>query len=259
VTLVAAAPSREQLLEHVVATRIAGSVATPREGNLANIRKMLAREPEYWFGLELDRDWTYESVLDVLARRVGIDADASHETGADRIEPERCVDALDAMADVLAQVAADRGSVLVATGHPTGLLVTMQQVASALAARGCTTLTPADGEWVMVGADRRRIRFLGGVATVGTGGDLMHTHAPEPMHAVLAALAEPPDLVVGDHGWAGASGQAGIRTVGFADTNDPALFVGAEEGKVEVVVPVDDNVLPRHYVPLTSYLLRHLD
>jgi len=259
VTLVAAAPSREQLLEHVVATRVAGSVATPREGNLANIRKMLAREPEYWFGLELDRDWTFESVLDVLVRRVGIDADASRESGADRIEPERCADALDAMAGVLAQVADDRGTVLVATGHPTGLLVTMQQVAGALAAQGCTVLTPADGDWVAIGADHRRIRFLGGVATVGTGGDLTHTHAPEPMQAALAALDRRPDLVVADHGWAGAAGQAGVRTVGFADTNDPALFVGAEEGKVEVVVPIDDNVLPRHYLPLASYLLRHLD
>ena len=66
------------------------------------------------------------------------------------------------------------------------------------------------------------------------------------MRGLLAALAEdgepPPDLVVADHGWAGAAGQAGITTVGFADCNDPALFVGEAEGKVAVVVPLDDNV-----------------
>jgi hypothetical protein len=31
--------------------------------------------------------------------------------------------------------------------------------------------------------------------------------------------------------------------------------VGEAEGKIAVAVPLDDNVLPRHYNPLTSYLL----
>ena len=64
-----------------------------------------------------------------------------------------------------------------------------------------------------------------------------------------------PDLVIADHGWAGAAGQAGVATVGFADCNDPALFAGEAEGKVRVVVPLDDNVPPHYYTPLTVYLL----
>ena len=35
-----------------------------------------------------------------------------------------------------------------------------------------------------------------------------------------------------------------MTTIGLADTNDPAMFVGAEEGKVTVAVPLDDNVAP---------------
>ena len=65
----------------------------------------------------------------------------------------------------------------------------------------------------------------------------------------------PPDLVIGDHGWAGAAGQAGVDAVGFADCNDPALFVGEAEGRVVSCVPLDDNVDPRRYAPLTAYLL----
>ena len=61
--------------------------------------------------------------------------------------------------------------------------------------------------------------------------------------------------MVADHGWAGAAGQAGIDTVGFADCNDPALFVGEAEGRVLSCVPLDDNVEPRLYAPLTAYLL----
>ena len=79
------------------------------------------------------------------------------------------------------------------------------------------------------------------------------------MRAALADLAAsgepPPDLVVADHGWAGAAGQAGIDAVGFADCNDPALFVGEAEGRVRVCVPLDDNVMPHLYDPLTAYLL----
>jgi hypothetical protein len=36
------------------------------------------------------------------------------------------------------------------------------------------------------------------------------------------------------------------------------MFVGAEEGKVTVAVPLDDNVAPALYRPLADYLLRHL-
>jgi len=253
-----AAPTADELLDHLVRTRIAGDVATSRESNVANIDKMLGREPDYWFGLEFARSWTADEVLAVLAKRVGVDPDPDRRTGGDRIDPQLCVDALDDAAALIRDVADGRGRVLLATGHPTGILAIHLPLAAALAAAGCDVLTPADGRGVRIGDQHRRIRFLGGVAMVSTGGDLMHTHAPEPMHVVLAAAPEQPDLVVADHGWAGAAAQAGIPTVGFADTNDPALFVGAEEGTVAVVVPLDDNVLPVHYAPLVSYLLARL-
>jgi hypothetical protein len=79
------------------------------------------------------------------------------------------------------------------------------------------------------------------------------------MEAMLAELAAEssdwPDLAIADHGWAGAAGEAGVDTVGFADCNDPALFAGAAEGKIKVVVPLDDGVSPHHYAPLTAYIL----
>jgi hypothetical protein len=76
------------------------------------------------------------------------------------------------------------------------------------------------------------------------------------MLADLAAESSDwPDLAIADHGWAGAAGEAGITTVGFADCNDPALFAGEVEGKIAAVVPLDDNVPPHHYTPMTAYLL----
>jgi len=76
---------------------------------------------------------------------------------------------------------------------------------------------------------------------------------------MLAALAEggeaPPDLVIADHGFAGAAARAGLDVVCFADCNDPALVVGEAEGRIGVTVPLDDNVLPHLYGPVASYLL----
>ena len=255
------APSRGELREHLVRHRIAGDVGTPRASNVGNVRKMLDRDPDYWFGVELDHPWTYEDVVSTMAERVGIDDDHARESGPDVIDPDLCLDALDEMADRIARVAAERGPVLLATGHPTGLLELYMTVATVLSAAGCAVLTPAAESWVGVQGAQRRIRYVGGVATIGTGGDLLHTHASEPMARILRELsgtADRPALVIADHGWAGAAGQAGLPTVGFADTNDPALFVAAAEGKVEVVVPLDDNVAPASYVPLTAYLLRGL-
>jgi hypothetical protein len=254
-----AARSRDELVRHLVDSRIAGDVATPRASNVANITKMLDGRWDYHFGLQLDRDWAPADVLKVLADRVGMDPDLDRVDGGDRIDPELTLAALDEAAALIADAAARRARVLVATGHPTGVLSWHLAVAGALAAAGCRVLTPAAG--APVRADhlhpRAHVRYLGGVAMLSNGADFLHTHAAEPMQLMLADGTWP-DLVVADHGWAGAAAQAGIPTIGLADTNDPALFVGAEEGKVAVAVPLDDNVAPDLYQPLAGHVLRHL-
>jgi hypothetical protein len=169
------------------------------------------------------------------------------------------IDGLDAAAEMLADVAARRGRVLVATGHPTGVLSLHLHVAAALQAAGAEVITPAADRFVAAAhlPGGARIRYVGAVAMLSNGADLLHTHAAEPMQVMLGAGPRP-DLVFADHGFAGAAAQAGIPTVGFADTNDPALFVGAEEGKVAVAIPLDDNVPPVAYEPLAAYIARHL-
>jgi hypothetical protein len=257
-SLVADPPSREQLAEHLVRTRIAGEVATTRASNIGNIRRMLDREPAYWFGVELGRPWSLDEVVAVLAETVGMDPDAAREHGTDRIDVDRCIAALDAAAERIGALAAHGGTVMFATGHPTGLLALYLPLAVALAAAGCQVVTPGAEQWVSVFGESRRIRYVGGVATVGTGGDLLHTHSPEPMQQILRWGTARPDLLVADHGWAGAAAQAGWDVVGFADTNDPALFVAAAEGRLDVVVPLDDNVDPAAYVLLAAHLARDI-
>jgi hypothetical protein len=256
-------PTRPELRDHLVRTLIAGQVATPRQNNLLHYRRMAAGRPHYQFGLEFERAWTFDDIFSLMVKKCGIDPDTSHLYGDDTIDPELTIDALEAMGDRIAQAASLRETVLLATGHPSGLLPIYLAVARELGARGCRVLMPAAG-WsyeaeTSQGPSSRHIRYIERVAVLSDAGALHHTHDPHPMRAMLEELTTNktpwPDLVLADHGWAGAAGQAGIDTVGFADCNDPALFAGESEGKILAVVPLDDNVPPHYYTPLTTYLL----
>ena len=65
--------------------------------------------------------------------------------------------------------------------------------------------------------------------------------APADPAETVAAPPEPLDL-------------PSIETLGMADCNDPALFVAEEEGKPIVTVPLDDNVPPHLYDPLSAFV-----
>ena len=256
--------TREQLRQHLLDSRIAGDVATPREENLRNMGRMAAGEPGYDFGIVPPVERTRDEVLEVMVRRCGVRPDPSYAAGPDTIDVDLCLAALDRVRDRVALAGQRRERVLLATGHPTGILVLHLAMAASLRAAGATVLVPAlDWSWPWTGEGAqgwrpRHVRAVSGVHVLATGGDLLHTHAPEPGRALLAALPEPPDLVVADHGWAGAAAQAGLPVLGFADCNDPALFVGEEDRLDLVTVPLDDNVLPHLYDPLAEHLVSGL-
>ena len=248
------------LRQHLLDSRISGDVATSREENLRNFGRMAQGRPNYDFGLTPARDWTRDEVLAVMAERCGVRPDPAYETGQDTIDVDRTLAALEKVRDRL-RLAAERGErVLVATGHPTGILVLHLACVQALRARGGQVVVPDDVDWVWPWDDSegrwgvRRVRPIAGVHLLATGGELLHTHAPEPGRALLAALDAPPDLVLADHGWAGAAAAAGLEVLSYADCNDPALFVAEHEGLDITVVPLDDNVRPNLYDPVADYL-----
>ena len=252
------------LRAHLVSSRIAGDVATPREDNLRNISRMAQALPAYAFGLTPNRVWTPDEVLAVMAERCGVHADPAYLQGPDTIDPDLTLAQLERWRARLARAAAGRERVLLATGHPTGILAVHLQVAAALRAAGCEVLVAApDWTWPWPDArgggtwraDRpRHVRSVNGVHLLASGGELLHTHDPEPMVALLGAVAGTPDLVVADHGWAGAAAQVGLDVLAMADCNDPALFIAEQEGLRVVTVPLDDNVAPHLYDPLSAFL-----
>src|SRR6266550_4657934 len=248
-------PTRAELVTQLVAAGLAGEVATPRANSLEHFQRLAAGDPDLLLGLDLDRRWSFERVLALMAERSGAPPDPADPFGPDVIDPERTVAALDRMAARLRRAGAERNTVLLATGHPGGLLAAHLAIGRLLLAVGAELLT-VPGDIAAGGGD---VRQLDGVALLHAGGHLRHTHSPTWMERLLDRLAAagrpPPDLVVADHGWAGCAGQRGIDTVCFADCNDPALFVAEAEGTVAVTVPVEDNFPYDRYQPMNAYLV----
>ena len=128
------------------------------------------------------------------------------------------LDALEAMGERIGAAARGRQTVMLATGHPGALMHPVYRpIARALREAGCEILTPAEG-WTYLsdepwdGPEQRTIRYTDGIAALEFGGSFHHTHHAAPMERMLANLADEsrywPDLVIADHGWAGAAGEA---------------------------------------------------
>lgn len=242
------------LREHLVAAALAGAVQTTPAQVLANIDRLLAGDPEYTFGLSDWRDASRDEVVGAVAALCGAAATQRDHSGAGYIDPDATVTAVAEHRRRIAEfVAAGGGRVLLATGHPTGLLPHYAAIARALARAGCELLRPLDDTFLP--GERRGLRFLDGVACLWSGGDLHHTHRSTYMEAMLDALeadSGQPDLVLGDHGMAGAAIERGLEVLSIADVNDPALPLAQARGHTTGVLPIDDNLAPARFVPVTD-------
>lgn len=256
---------RAALRDALLAQQIAGDTLTPRESVVGNAEKLAAGDPDKFLGFQFD-NLTAQSVMDDVAAVCGCSNDLSERTGPGVIDVELTLDALNAVADRI-RAARSRGErVLIATGHPTGLMPVYMHIARTLVAGGVKLLTPRSGEklretfhggvssaWEMARKRGNRIRYLDGVGALSDGAHLYHTHESWPMEMVLDGI-EPPDLVIADHGLAGAAIVQGVETLAFADVNDPALSVAKRRGLTDVVVPLDDNRDPERYAAMSAYL-----
>lgn len=246
----------EQLRRHLVGTRLAGEVATSPASTLENCGRLMEGDPRYTFGLSDHERISLLHAVTAVRSLCGGDPGGADPHGPGYIDPEATLAAIDRHRSRLAAFAATGGRVVFATGHPTGLLGHYQALARALQVAGCDLLIPLDD--VYLHADergRRGVRYLDGVACVFNGAALLHTHRSWYMEAMLDELGDDVDLVVGDHGMAGAAIERGIPTLSIADVNDPALPLAQHRGRTDAVLPIDDNLAPRLYLPVTAAML----
>jgi hypothetical protein len=208
------------------------------ENNLYKIGLLLEKDEANTFGMEeLLRDVSFEEAYDAVAYQIGNPPDREETTGRGCIDPALTAAGLVEAGGRIRDVAGSGGRFVFATGHPGALILYYLGIARWAQELGGEVITAETRGRYQRG---RALDWAESVATLGNGASLFHTHDPEPMREVLRQSG-PVDLVVADHGFAGAAIAAGIPTVAVMDTNDPALAVVAGRGADVTVVPMDDN------------------
>ena len=247
------------LRSHLVASRLAGRVNTPTASSVTNAARLVEGDPDCTLGLSDWQDATYEEVLDAVRDAGGTRLDEEHPDGG-YIDPEATLAQIGNHSRLLAAfLAAGGGRVLLATGHPI-LLPHYGAVARALASAGCELLRPLHGEEGKLTSPEGRpcsVAYVDEVAVLAFDGAPHHTHRSLYMEAMLDVLGgtDAVDLVVADHGFAGAAIEVGIPTISIADVNDPALPLAQARGRTDGVLLIDDGRPPNLFVPVTETML----
>lgn len=243
--------SPSQARDRLVAGGVTGThVSHLRSGNIEKIHAMLTDDDEALFGLSGVRNYTAGEILGFVAELTGCSPDVADTECDETIDPDRTLAAIVSAAERLAKEVQRKADLLVLTGHPTGLLEHHMRIADAYRRAGGSVLRPHEnGRLPITRKGRRlRIRYNGSVGCLSDGANLLHTHSAEPMEVLLSAI-DPPDIVLADHGFAGAAIERDIPTIAVMDINDSALTVAWAEGKDIAIIPMDDNRPPEHYEP----------
>jgi hypothetical protein len=262
----AAEPIRDEeaMIDHLVASRLAGSVDTSVRNTRSKIRGMFDGDPRCTFGLSLCSTATMDDVeraLRVTARATLSVPD--EELGY--IDPRSTLDGMDRYAAMLGGILSSSGlRIVLATGHPAGLLDHYTTLARELERRGHTLLRPYDdGPAIATDIETeqppRTVRFVGPVGCVySRPGSLSHSHLSVYMDAMLdaaTAMGQEVDVVIGDHGMAGAAIERGVPVLSIADVNDIPLQLAHLAGRNDGLLVIDDNLPSQLFRPVTAYIL----
>lgn len=249
----------QEIKDALVAAGISGSHQShSRDNAISKLKACVSGDPDASFGISGLTLHSEQEALDALAGLTGCSDDLEDLAEADTIDPELTIGGIVAAGTRLREDA-HRGSTLLAcTGHPTGVLELYIRIVDAYRAAG--------GKPIRLGEDvpfevrprkHEEVRYVGGVGCLADWGNLKHTHAPYAMEHLLDSYPTP-DLVLGDHGFAGAAIERGIPTIAVMDINDPALALAWATGRDVWIVPMDDNRAPNSYEPVWSLFERIL-
>ena len=238
-------PLLGQHAERLLEAGVAGTrTSHGAENNLYKIGLLLEHDGANTFGMEnLLTAVGFEEAYDAVARQIGNPPDREENPGRGCIDPARTAEGLIEAGVRTRDVAVEGGRLVFATGHPGAMILYYLGLARWAEDLGGQILTAETRGRYQKGVS---LDWAGPVGTLGDGASLFHTHDPGPMRDVLGQTG-PVDLVIADHGFAGAAIASGIPTVVVTDTNDPAFAVVAGRGADVTVVPMDDNR------PLNSY------
>ena len=236
------------------AALLAAGVTGPHQSHsranaISKIRAIIEGDTVDTFGLSGLDKYSAHEIHGFVAEVTGCSNDIDNLQGYDEMDPDKTIDGIVRAARRLAESARRGDLLLAATGHPTGLLEHHIRVVDGYRRAGGKVLRLREDEDLSNRKWRHdEVRYTGGVGCLADWGQLRHTHSSETMEMLLEAQPWP-DVVLADHGFAGAAIERGVPTIAVMDINDPALAVAWAEHRDVVIVPMDDNRLPRLYEP----------
>lgn len=237
---------REEALNLIRDNRLAGKdTRHSRATNLHAIKELVQGHPHYTFGIKGVESFSEQEVLNSISAITKCSNDPNYTVGGGYISPESTLKGLEMGAKLIASSARQGGRFVVATGHPGSLLLYYIDMVRLIREWGGEVVEVGRGAFVPPNFD---LDYVEGVAVVSDRASIFHTHDTAAMEIILRDSG-PIDLVVADHGFAGAAVNARIPVVGIVDTNDPALAVAKQMGASVVIIPMDDNR------PLSAYLV----
>lgn len=240
---------RERTLENLLTSKISGATQHSREKNLQAIYGLSQGDPFYTFGIKGVQNFPQGEILKSIASVTKCSPDIHKKTGSGYISPEATLEGLIEAAQEIGRSIGKKRSIFLGTGHPGGLLFFYQEIAKLIQENGGDIITPSWG----VKINSLRIDYLKGVAVLSDGCSIIHTHDFAPMEVILEK-GRKIDLVLADHGFAGAAVNHNLPVIAIIDTNDPALAMAKKLQKNLILVPMDDNALSLCYQPVIKIL-----
>src|SRR4029453_4287012 len=136
----------EELVEGLLEARIAGPVTSHDRGNvLWKIERLVDGDPDSQFGLTRLGPISAAQVLALMSEEAGFDPDPRLQEGPSAVDPWRVLRSLEAAGRRLADAATRGERVILATGHPAGLVLLYMAVGDLLEQRGAKLLRPLQG------------------------------------------------------------------------------------------------------------------
>lgn len=224
-----------------------------RHLNLKAVRQLKEGNPKATFGYHAKVDLSEPEILRIMASYTGCSADFDFQQGDGYISPVATLKGLREMAQMIKKIGREKGRVIAATGHTGGMTGYYLSLIPLLERYGCLVLEGLGAGTVTESFPCPHcgqhmvdivLDYVGKLAVLSDGEVILHTHASRPMEIILAECRKQdlwPDLVIADHGFAGAAAKAGITTIAVMDTNDPGLALAKEQGAPLILVPLDDN------------------
>lgn len=246
--------------KYLVAHGFSGDIALNNgRKNAVVIKRLMRRQPFYTFGITAlehairHRQLSSGQVRTILIEASGVDAHRFRRRGPGYLDPAKSAAALAAALAQIAAASRARQQIVFATGHPgamVGFMIELADWSKRLGGR-LVTITGAIPTHGQMGLD-----IIGPVLVPSDGCSAYHSHETIYIDRLLE-LAHP-DLVVADHGFAGGALNHGLATIGFYDTDDPALPVASRLGLPLLAVPLNDNRFNADGAALARFLVKEL-